>query len=67
MLLPIIKCGYELCKSENSENLIARAYPQLGKIFQRFAILQFFNDYGEFVLHDVDPNLLTFFRSCLSR
>ncbi|KAJ0752163.1 putative AP-5 complex subunit zeta-1 protein [Helianthus annuus] len=83
MLLSIIKCGYELCKIENYEKLIARAYPQLGKIFQRFvssisqsrssfgllllAILQFYVDYGEFVLHDVDPSLLTFFRSCLSR
>ncbi|KAJ0796671.1 hypothetical protein HanPI659440_Chr04g0165011 [Helianthus annuus] len=33
MLLSIIKCRYELCKSEK---LIARAYPQHGKIFQRF-------------------------------
>ncbi|PWA88102.1 zincin-like metalloprotease [Artemisia annua] len=31
------------------------------------AILQFFIDYGEFVLHDADPSLRTFFRSCLSR
>lgn len=72
-----------LCKSESSENLIARVYPQLNKIFQRsvssishsrspsglllLAILQFFLDYGEFLLHDADPSLRTFFRSCLSR
>ncbi|KVI02300.1 hypothetical protein Ccrd_019440 [Cynara cardunculus var. scolymus] len=72
-----------LCKSESSENLTARVYPQLNKIFQRsvssisrsrsssglllLAILQFFLDYGEFLLHDADPSLRTFFRSCLSR
>lgn len=72
-----------LCKSESSENLVARVYPQLNKIFQRsvssishsrsssglllLAILQFFLDYGEFLLHDADPSLRTFFRSCLSR
>lgn len=31
------------------------------------AILQFFLDYGEVMLHDCDPSLHTFFRSCLSR
>ncbi|KAJ9551420.1 hypothetical protein OSB04_015465 [Centaurea solstitialis] len=72
-----------LCKSESSENLVARVYPQLNKIYQRsvssishsrsssglllLAILQFFLDYGEFLLHDADPSLRTFFRSCLSR
>jgi AP-5 complex subunit zeta-1 len=30
-------------------------------------ILQFFLDFGEFVLHDGDPSLRTFFRSFLSR
>ncbi|KAL4580187.1 hypothetical protein LXL04_016369 [Taraxacum kok-saghyz] len=82
-LLRSVRKLTELCKSENSENLIARVYPQLNKIFQRsvssishsrsssglvlLAILQFFIDYGEFVLHDADPSLRTFFRSCLSR
>lgn len=31
------------------------------------AILQFFLDFGEVVLHDADPSLSTFFRFCLSR
>ncbi|XP_023525600.1 AP-5 complex subunit zeta-1-like isoform X2 [Cucurbita pepo subsp. pepo] len=74
---------YELCKAENSEDLVARVYPQFNKIFQRsvsslsqsrtsnglllLAILQFFIDFGEVVLHDADSSLKTFFRSCLSR
>ncbi|KAI3497001.1 hypothetical protein L1887_39381 [Cichorium endivia] len=82
-LLRSVRKLTQLCKNENSENLIARVYPQLNKIFQRsvssisnsrsssglllLAILQFFIDYGEFVLHDADPSLRTFFRSCLSR
>ncbi|KAK9074212.1 hypothetical protein SSX86_006809 [Deinandra increscens subsp. villosa] len=82
-LLHSVRKLIQLCKSENSENLIARVYPQLNKIFQRsvssisqsrsssglllLAILQYFIDYGEFVLHDADPSLRTFFRSCLSR
>ncbi|KAL0353613.1 UNVERIFIED_CONTAM: hypothetical protein Sangu_0942600 [Sesamum angustifolium] len=33
----------------------------------RKAILQFFIDFGDVVLHDADPSLRTFFRSCLSR
>ncbi|XP_057461103.1 uncharacterized protein LOC130751515 [Actinidia eriantha] len=31
------------------------------------AILQFFLDFGELVLHDADPSLRIFFLSCLSR
>ncbi|KAK9942378.1 hypothetical protein M0R45_008047 [Rubus argutus] len=31
------------------------------------AILQFCLDFGDLVLHDADPSLRTFFRSCLSR
>ncbi|XP_022981441.1 AP-5 complex subunit zeta-1-like [Cucurbita maxima] len=74
---------YELCKAENSQDLVARVYPQFNKIFQRsvsslsqsrtsngfllLAILQFFIDFGEVVLHDADSSLKTFFRSCLSR
>ncbi|KAF9610169.1 hypothetical protein IFM89_020606 [Coptis chinensis] len=74
---------YEICKAEKSEDLVARVYPQLNKLFQRsvassshsqtsyglllLAILQFFLDFGEVVLHDADPSLRTFFRSCLSR
>ncbi|XP_059664715.1 uncharacterized protein LOC132311042 isoform X2 [Cornus florida] len=82
-LLTSVKKLSELCKAEKSEDLIARVYPQLSKIFQRsvaaiaqsrssngllsLAILQFFLDFGEVVLHDADPSLRTFFRSCLSR
>ncbi|KAK3024284.1 hypothetical protein RJ639_043146 [Escallonia herrerae] len=82
-LLHSVKKLHEWCKSEKSENLIARVYPQLNKIFQRsiasisqsqssnglllLAILQFFLDYGDVVLHDADPSLRAFFRSCLSR
>ncbi|MED6114706.1 hypothetical protein PIB30_083003 [Stylosanthes scabra] len=82
-LLHSVKKLYEICKSKNSEDLVARVYPHVNKIFQRavaslsqsrtsnglllLAILQFFLDYGEVVLHDADPSLRTFFRSCLSR
>lgn len=74
---------YEQCKAEKSDDLIARVYPPINKLFQRsvasisqsrtsnglllLAILQFFLDFGEMVLHDADPSLRTFFRSCLSR
>ncbi|CAJ1978756.1 unnamed protein product [Sphenostylis stenocarpa] len=82
-LLPSVKKLHELCKTENSEDLVARVYPSINKIFQRavaslpqsrtsngillLAILQFYLDFGEVVLHDADPSLRTFFRSCLSR
>ncbi|KAL3851234.1 hypothetical protein ACJIZ3_013116 [Penstemon smallii] len=82
-LLNSVKRLYELCKSEKSEELIARVHPHLSKIFQRsvssisqtrtsnglllLAMLQFFLDFGDVVLHDADPSLRTFFRSCLSR
>ncbi|KAL3632781.1 hypothetical protein CASFOL_025765 [Castilleja foliolosa] len=82
-LLKSVKRLYELCHSEKSEDLVARAYPHLNKIFQRciasisqtqtskglllLAILQFFLDFGDVVLHDAEPSLRTFFRSCLSR
>ncbi|XP_027346670.1 AP-5 complex subunit zeta-1 isoform X2 [Abrus precatorius] len=82
-LLLSVKKLHELCKSENSEDLVARVYPSINKIFQRavaslsqsrtsnglllLAILQFYLDFGELVLHDADPSLRTFFRSCLSR
>ncbi|KAJ6887062.1 hypothetical protein NC651_027427 [Populus alba x Populus x berolinensis] len=82
-LLHSVKRLHELCKEENSEDLIARVYPQINKLFQRsvsllsqstnsyglllLAILQFFLDFGEVVLHDADPSLRTFLRSCLSR
>ncbi|XP_058209237.1 uncharacterized protein LOC131322099 [Rhododendron vialii] len=36
-------------------------------VFYYLAILQFFLDFGEVVLHDADPSLSTFFRSCSSR
>ncbi|CAK7338388.1 unnamed protein product [Dovyalis caffra] len=82
-VLQSVKRLHELCKEENSEDLIARVYPHINKLFQRsvaslsqsrnpyglllLAILQFFLDFGEVVLHDADPSLRTFFRSCLSR
>ncbi|KAI3456965.1 hypothetical protein Pfo_013628 [Paulownia fortunei] len=82
-LLNSVNRLYELCKSEKSEELIARVYPHLNKIFQRcvasisqtqtsnglllLAILQFFLDFGDVVLHDAEPSLRTFFHSCLSR
>ncbi|XP_031377198.1 AP-5 complex subunit zeta-1 isoform X2 [Punica granatum] len=82
-LLHSVKKLYELCKAENSEDLVARIYPQINKLFQRavasmsqsrtsyglllLAILQFYLDFGDVVLHDADPSLRTFFRSCLSR
>ncbi|KAJ0102409.1 hypothetical protein Patl1_04287 [Pistacia atlantica] len=72
-----------LCKEEKNEDLVARVYPHINKLFQRsvaslsqsrtsnglllLAILQFFLDFGEIVLHDADLSLRTFFRSCLSR
>ncbi|KAJ6849301.1 uncharacterized protein M6B38_269930 [Iris pallida] len=74
----------EICRESRSEDLVARAYPQISKLFQRsvsssphsqtssnglllLTILQFFLDFGEVVLHDADPSLRIFFRSCLSR
>ncbi|XP_024027207.1 AP-5 complex subunit zeta-1 isoform X2 [Morus notabilis] len=82
-LLKSVKKLHELCKAENSEDLIARVYPQIYRLFQRsvaslsqsqtsnglllLAILQFYLDFGDVVLHDADPNLRTFFRTCLSR
>ncbi|XP_050219516.1 uncharacterized protein LOC126669917 [Mercurialis annua] len=70
-------------KENFSEDLIARVYPQFNRLFQRsvaslpqsrssyglllLAILQFFLDFGDVVLHDADPSLRSFFRSCLSR
>ncbi|XP_028794382.1 AP-5 complex subunit zeta-1-like isoform X1 [Neltuma alba] len=82
-LLQSVKKLHEICVAENSEDLVARVYPQINKIFQRaaaslshsrtsnglllLAILQFYLDFGEVVLHDADPSLRIFFRSCLSR
>ncbi|KAF5478849.1 hypothetical protein F2P56_005378 [Juglans regia] len=83
-LLQSVKKLFELCKAENSEDLVARVYPNINKLFQRavaslsqqsrtsiglllLAILQFYLDFGEVVLHDADPSLRAFFRSCLSR
>ncbi|XP_021890226.1 LOW QUALITY PROTEIN: AP-5 complex subunit zeta-1, partial [Carica papaya] len=82
-LIQSVKKLYELCKAENSEDLVARVYPQFNKLFQRsvasisqsqsrtsnglllLAILQFFLDFGDTVLHDPDPSLRAFFRTCL--
>ncbi|KAF7833863.1 AP-5 complex subunit zeta-1 [Senna tora] len=76
-LLQSVKKLYELCKFENSEDLVARVYPQINKTFQRaVASLSKFRtsnglllllDFGEVVLHDADSSLRIFFRSCLSR
>ncbi|KAH1247813.1 AP-5 complex subunit zeta-1 [Glycine max] len=82
-LLPSVKKLHEICKNEYSEDLVARVYPSINKIFQRavaslsqsrtsnglllLEILQFYLDFGEVVLHDADPSLRTFFRLCLSR
>ncbi|XP_021755833.1 AP-5 complex subunit zeta-1-like isoform X1 [Chenopodium quinoa] len=82
-LLESVKKLCELCKAEKSDDLVARIYSSIIKLFQRsvaslsqsrsshglllLAILQFFLDFGESVLHDADPSLRTFFRSCLSR
>nr|XP_016488947.1 PREDICTED: AP-5 complex subunit zeta-1-like [Nicotiana tabacum] len=82
-LLNSVKSLCDLCISEKSEDLIARVYPHLNRIFQRcvasisqsqtsnglllLAILQFFLDFGDVVLHDADPSLRTLFKSCLSR
>ncbi|KMS98486.1 hypothetical protein BVRB_4g091790 [Beta vulgaris subsp. vulgaris] len=82
-LLQSVKKLCELCKAENSDDLVARIYPSINRLFQRsvasipqsrsshgillLAILQFFLDFGESVLHDADPSLRTFFHSCLSR
>ncbi|KAJ7523876.1 hypothetical protein O6H91_18G066100 [Diphasiastrum complanatum] len=72
-----------LCKEENNEELVARIYPSMNKLFQRccsasllfhstagllaLAILQFFLDHGDLLLHDSDPSLRAFLRSCLTR
>lgn len=74
-----------MCRTakEAKDEMVARAFPVMGKLFQRCAaaptqavastgvllltILQFFLDFGEAVLHDADGSLKTFFRSCLSR
>ncbi|XP_044472786.1 AP-5 complex subunit zeta-1 isoform X2 [Mangifera indica] len=82
-LVNAVKKLYELCKEEKNEDLVARVYPHFNKLFQRsvaslsqsrtsnsillLAIIQFFLDFSEMVLHDADPSLRTFFRSCLSR
>ncbi|KAH1121078.1 hypothetical protein J1N35_004238 [Gossypium stocksii] len=86
-LLHAVKKLCDFCRQEekSSEDLVARVYPHINKLFQRstaslsqptspngilllvWVILQFFLDFGEVVLHDADPSLRTFFRSCLSR
>ncbi|XP_042380549.1 uncharacterized protein LOC121973016, partial [Zingiber officinale] len=80
-ILQTIRKIHEISKEGGSEELVARAYPQINKLFQRcisalpqsqtshgvllLTILQFFLDFGEVVLHDADPSLKTFFCSCL--
>ncbi|KAM3389988.1 hypothetical protein ACQJBY_011880 [Aegilops geniculata] len=84
-LLQSVRMVFEMCKEAKGANdeMVARAFPVMNKLFQRCAaaptlstastgvllltILQFFLDFGEAVLHDADASLKTFFRSCLSR
>ncbi|KAL8144288.1 hypothetical protein V2J09_017320 [Rumex salicifolius] len=72
-LLESVRKLHEFCKAQKSDDLVARVYPAINKLFQRAVasipqdILQFFLDFGEGVLHDSDPSLRTFFKSCLSR
>uniref|UniRef100_A0A0E0PEE8 AP-5 complex subunit zeta-1 n=1 Tax=Oryza rufipogon TaxID=4529 RepID=A0A0E0PEE8_ORYRU len=84
-LLESVRRVCEMCKEAKgaSDEMVARAFPVMSKLFQRCAaaptqsvassgvllltILQFFLDFGEAVLHDADGSLRTFFRSCLSR
>ncbi|GMI63714.1 hypothetical protein like AT3G15160 [Hibiscus trionum] len=84
-LLHALKKLCDFCRQEqkSSEDLVARVYPHVNKLFQRsvaslpqsstsnglllLVILQFFLDFGEMVLHDADPSLHIFIRSCLSR
>ncbi|KAG8066344.1 hypothetical protein GUJ93_ZPchr0004g38596 [Zizania palustris] len=84
-LLQSVRRVCEMCKEaeEASDEMVARAFPVMSKLFQRCAaapaqsvassgvlllnILQFFLDFGEAVLHDADGSLKTFFRSCLTR
>ncbi|CAN6250231.1 unnamed protein product [Urochloa humidicola] len=84
-LLQSVRMVCEMCREakEARDEMVARAFPVMSKLFQRCAaaptqavastgmllltILQFFLDFGETVLHDADGSLKTFFRSCLSR
>ncbi|CAL5014762.1 unnamed protein product [Urochloa decumbens] len=84
-LLQSVRRVCEMCREakEARDEMVARAFPVMSKLFQRCAaaptqavastgmllltILQFFLDFGEAVLHDADGSLKTFFRSCLSR
>ncbi|KMZ63989.1 hypothetical protein ZOSMA_38G00980 [Zostera marina] len=82
-LLNSIRKLCDICREGSSEDLVARVYPYVNKLFHRcinfvpqsrasnglflLAILQFFLDFGEAVLHDSDPSLTAFFRTCLSQ
>nr|TKW06719.1 hypothetical protein SEVIR_7G258625v2 [Setaria viridis] len=84
-LLQSVRKVCEMCREakEARDEMVARAFPVMSKLFQRCAaaptqavastgallltILQFFLNFGEAVLHDADGSLKTFFRSCLSR
>ncbi|XP_078436746.1 AP-5 complex subunit zeta-1 [Wolffia australiana] len=73
----------EICREGRSEDIVAKVYPTINKLFQRcvsalpksrttyglllLEILQFFIDFGDAFLHDADSSLRTFMRSCLSR
>eukprot|EP00250_Pteridium_aquilinum_P006934 c16755_g1_i1 orf=84-1790(+) len=80
-VLESIKRLHVMC--EGHIDLVGTINTPISKLFQRctasvsqyrsstgllmLAILQFFLDFGEYVLHDADPNLNIFFKSCLSR
>ncbi|KAG2568975.1 hypothetical protein PVAP13_7NG364800 [Panicum virgatum] len=84
-LLQSVRRVCEMCREAKDarDEMVARAFPVMSKLFQRCAaapiqavastgvllltILQFFLDFGEAVLHDADGSLKIFFRSCLSR
>lgn len=80
-VLEAIRKLHAMC--EGHIDLVGTVNTPISKLFQRctasvtqyrsstgllmLAILQFFLDFGEYVLHDADPSLNIFFKSCLSR
>lgn len=80
-VLESIKRLHAMC--EGHIDLVGTINMPMSKLFQRctasvaqyrsstgllmLGILQFFLDFGEYVLHDADPSLNVFFKSCLSR
>ncbi|MCO5591045.1 hypothetical protein L7F22_045021 [Adiantum nelumboides] len=80
-ILDSIKQLHAMC--EGHIDLVGTVNTPMSKLFQRcaasvsqyrsstcllmLAILQFYLDFGDYVLHDADPSLNIFFKSCLSR